>query len=723
MLKILVFLSALAITSLGQAQPTGSSCPRNASTCTSAATGSTTARTLAARAADVVNIKDYGAVCDGSTDDRTAINATMTAASSGTAKTVFFPPSSTACMMASSVTVPANVTLWGYPGTVTVKAKAGNVSSPLMFDMGNNSTMDGLIIDGGGATFGSSNSAVTVFQKTDVTVQNTRFQNIRGIGLIFSTSIVRARVINNVFYNVGNYWKTSALAADRAQGLAFCCGTKANNYGNMISGNYFEDIGLDAISIDVQTDMQVVDNRFRLDNGQLTQIWTNPQPTALSAAIYAIGTDQLLVSGNMIAGASGNGIDTQATNNTITANSIYSSGQAGIGCFATGATTNTNCTITGNQILRTGSWATNGWLGGISMGNSPNNAAYNTVIISDNTVVDNAGVPTQNYGVWASSSTSWSSLYIGADNRLTGTVSQFGGALPYNISPTTGQVGYETATSGTITKHPAATTLRLRIVGAGGSAGVPITCGAGISCGGPGGGGGGATSDIELTWTTLGVTSCTWTLASGVAPGGAAAAATAVTCGSLVFSARSGGPGQAGAVAAATGGGSGATPLNAGNAGAGGSGGTAPGPLAGTCAAAGGSGIGGSQSGNLACGSGGGGSSALGVASSGGNGYGATAGASGAGCNAGVAAAASVGGQNATTGLQAAASTSGTFVSGWPGNGGGGGASHATSAAGNGGNGATPGGGAGGAGNGCNNVGTPGTSGTSGGGGIFWWQR
>ncbi len=51
------------------------------------ATGGTTARTLAARAADVFNIADYGAVCDGATNDNTAINATFAAAAASAAYT------------------------------------------------------------------------------------------------------------------------------------------------------------------------------------------------------------------------------------------------------------------------------------------------------------------------------------------------------------------------------------------------------------------------------------------------------------------------------------------------------------------------------------------------------------------------------------------------------------------------------------------------------------
>ena len=63
------------------------------------ATGSTTARTLADRAADVINVRDFGAVCDGSTDDTTAINAALARARSHTvsgqmAARVVFPSAS-----------------------------------------------------------------------------------------------------------------------------------------------------------------------------------------------------------------------------------------------------------------------------------------------------------------------------------------------------------------------------------------------------------------------------------------------------------------------------------------------------------------------------------------------------------------------------------------------------------------------------------------------------
>lgn len=54
------------------------------------ATGTTTSRTLQNRFADVVNVKDFGAVGDGTTDDTAAINSAYDAANTKSAK-VFFP--------------------------------------------------------------------------------------------------------------------------------------------------------------------------------------------------------------------------------------------------------------------------------------------------------------------------------------------------------------------------------------------------------------------------------------------------------------------------------------------------------------------------------------------------------------------------------------------------------------------------------------------------------
>jgi len=69
---------------------------------TAIATGSTTARSMANRFADLVNIKDHGAIGNGTTDDRAALAAADTAAAG---KTLFIP--SGTYRIASNITVSA----------------------------------------------------------------------------------------------------------------------------------------------------------------------------------------------------------------------------------------------------------------------------------------------------------------------------------------------------------------------------------------------------------------------------------------------------------------------------------------------------------------------------------------------------------------------------------------------------------------------------------------
>jgi hypothetical protein len=74
LIALLLLVAAPAMAQVAS-QPGPGPCPFGASSCQTTATGSTTPRTLAARAADVVNIVDFGAKCDGTTDDTAAINA------------------------------------------------------------------------------------------------------------------------------------------------------------------------------------------------------------------------------------------------------------------------------------------------------------------------------------------------------------------------------------------------------------------------------------------------------------------------------------------------------------------------------------------------------------------------------------------------------------------------------------------------------------------------
>lgn len=111
------------------------------------ATGSTTARALAARAADVVNVKDFGAKGDGSTDDTTAINAAFTAASS--TQTVVLP--SGTYIVSDTISINGSNTVVGNGSNSTAlqwKAGASGTGKAILRLRGRTVTLRGLHLEG-----------------------------------------------------------------------------------------------------------------------------------------------------------------------------------------------------------------------------------------------------------------------------------------------------------------------------------------------------------------------------------------------------------------------------------------------------------------------------------------------------------------------------------------------------------------------------------------------
>lgn len=89
-------------------------------------TGSTTARSLATRFAQVANVKDFGAVGNGSTDDTTAIQAAATSLTFG--GTLYFPQGN--YVVSSAITLIAGTLVSGvsaYAATITTSAAAANI--------------------------------------------------------------------------------------------------------------------------------------------------------------------------------------------------------------------------------------------------------------------------------------------------------------------------------------------------------------------------------------------------------------------------------------------------------------------------------------------------------------------------------------------------------------------------------------------------------------------
>ena len=115
----------LSVDALGNVSFAGTIPSGNISSSTAIATGSTTASSLANRFADVVNVKDFGAVGDGVADDTAAIQAAL---NSG-AKLVYIPPTNNSYLV-GSLTMPTitGFVLQGSGSASMLKQKAGTGS-------------------------------------------------------------------------------------------------------------------------------------------------------------------------------------------------------------------------------------------------------------------------------------------------------------------------------------------------------------------------------------------------------------------------------------------------------------------------------------------------------------------------------------------------------------------------------------------------------------------
>jgi len=114
------------------------------------------ATTVQAKLHESVSVKDFGAVGDGVTDDRTAIVAAITAVAALGGGCVNFP--SGTYIVASSFTVPANINLKGAgQKATTIKRK---FTGDLITSFGGYASLEDLTIDGNTATWGTGKGVI-----------------------------------------------------------------------------------------------------------------------------------------------------------------------------------------------------------------------------------------------------------------------------------------------------------------------------------------------------------------------------------------------------------------------------------------------------------------------------------------------------------------------------------------------------------------------------------
>lgn len=388
-----------------------------------AASGGTALRSPAVRAADVINAYDQGVVCDGTTDNAAAIGRINTAATAG--KSVYFPPAPAACLTSVALSPGAsNITYYAQPGTAVLKPTASSAANPLLVRSNNvsNILVQGLTLDGGGVDFATAASLALVSSGDSIVFQSVKVQNSRGIGIAFNGANTNSGVRDSTITNAGNHWITTGLSADQQQGVIFCCGTQAANYGNFTTGSAFSAIGLDALSVTTQSDFTASNNIFKNVGGAKQAGLTG------GAAIYVSNDISPIVSGNSSTTSFGNGIDVINTSlATIVGNKVLYAGGAGISLANVSQSSVTGNVSCGNNQSAGGS----SLQAGLSL-----NLVTSQVTIVGNNLCDTQGTPTQNYGIQEVNGGTYTNIWVDQNNSISGSVtSPFGGMLTGYSAP------------------------------------------------------------------------------------------------------------------------------------------------------------------------------------------------------------------------------------------------------------------------------------------------
>jgi parallel beta-helix repeat protein len=354
----------------------------------------------------VYNVKAYGAVGDGITDDTTAIKAAIAAAPAG--GVVYFPAGTYLC---GQINVTTNrLTLLGSGSASTLKLRNGAntplvVIGPVIYG-----ALASLALDGNGANNtmpgANPNCGVLVGTSTWVTVENCAISNTTNDGVFLQKSQY-CTVANNYFSNC-------------FQGIHVIQGSN----DNLILGNSLNQCAY-GIYLDYDGSTATYCYRNKVVGNTVTNCtgiqgaWAQAAGIALSGAPSTIvennvcagasvlrgiecfnGSDGSSIRGNQVSGNGATGIDTGPANYLIIAdNRCEANGIAGI--YLSG---NTNCVCVGNICRSNGQSAaarSNGSGNGITLNENSGTGAQpvNDCVIADNLCFDDQPTPTQQYGI------------------------------------------------------------------------------------------------------------------------------------------------------------------------------------------------------------------------------------------------------------------------------------------------------------------------------------
>lgn len=336
------------------------------------------------------DVRDYGAVGDGVTNDTSAIQSAIDAG----AGTVLFPAGTYGC--GSSVQLKDSVNLVGVGMGLSVIKAIGSPSTAILLGSSGNTvsdvTISDLTIDGNWTAL--QNSALNGIQVTSgarIRVLDCEIKDIARAGILLQTDTVDCRVERCVLTSIGMDGNTSGhsisfatrshrakirgnrISAGKAMGVSLA-GTGTGNGCTYceISGNYITNIstatGLECIGVNVESHHAVIANNHCYDshdNGiSCTAGYSIVANNIIEGAVnhgISVGGPQVVVSGNYVknvglayltdSAAYGGVTFDNATNCVVTGNVIYDDQATPTTSYGIKENTGSNNNlIVGNQV-------------------------------------------------------------------------------------------------------------------------------------------------------------------------------------------------------------------------------------------------------------------------------------------------------------------------------------------------------------------------------------
>lgn len=205
----------------------------DASATVATAAGSTMARTLAARAADVVNVKDFGAVGNGATDDTAAVQAALNIGSNG----VYFPSGN---YLVSSVSAKSNTLIYG-DGKASQLTASGTGNILVISGVSGGAQIENVTVQNlsflglNNMSAGPLGCGIIVLHAVNVTVDQCYFDSFGpgvadtatgGAALCFYTNCVDVTASNNTVVNGTGYLNGTDIAMYSAAGYGIVTGNR-----------------------------------------------------------------------------------------------------------------------------------------------------------------------------------------------------------------------------------------------------------------------------------------------------------------------------------------------------------------------------------------------------------------------------------------------------------------------------------------------------------------